>query len=346
MGKFPIWAHSIGIPNRSNLQRVMRELVACKVIFFVPDPEQPGKGMLTWNIKFAEWLPYDKRPRERAALLMLEQGNLLTFDSSKARKTGRKRKTQVSPPAVALRNISKVAYLNVSKGGCFEGLETSGAAQTIIKDFVNKENVNKEDANASLVAALPSAQVAQQVVEVPSVTLPDSPSQSQSSKVTQATFGELAPTARSVKRKGGKHGTKKPALSPEVTERLAQEKAAFAARLEELTTIWLAHPRTVKPEQMGETERRSFYSGMNKLAHSSVTPVELPKLLTTVAGWAKGTFIPDPYVLEGRLGKLRLEAKQGGTANGVTGTTPQGVHSDGQSYNRFAVKLKRRQAHA
>jgi hypothetical protein len=59
---------------------------------------------------------------------------------------------------------------------------------------------------------------------------------------------------------------------------------------------------------MSETERRRFYSGIAKLAHSSLTLSELPALLDAQARWSRGTYTPDPHTLEASLGTLRREA--------------------------------------
>lgn len=59
---------------------------------------------------------------------------------------------------------------------------------------------------------------------------------------------------------------------------------------------------------MSETERRRFYSGIAKLAQSSLTLEELPALLDAQARWSRGTYTPDPHTLEASLGTLRREA--------------------------------------
>jgi hypothetical protein len=357
------WAEAFH-ENRSNLKRIISDLEAGNIIWFLPDPEHPGSGRIGWNVQVAEWTPRPKRStripatRGQPSLGIQQQANVVilpTAPNAPSKQAGlviqQRQESGVlsySPPDSAL------APCKITKHDCSEEVASGGAetgltqiASARVKKEYGEKKIRKEPVTlvtgASLMAS-PSTQVASHSVEVTEVILP--PSQGVlflANESNGAAIKKPAPTADPVKQNGGKVRGKKPALSPVEAERLAQEQAAFAARLAELTTIWLAHPRTVKPEQMGDSERRSFYSGMNKLAYSSLTPAELPKLLTTMAGWSKGTFIPDPYVLEGKLGKLRLEAKQGGTANGTTEPVAAQPSVDpARSYSRFALQLPRR----
>ena len=50
-----------------------------------------------------------------------------------------------------------------------------------------------------------------------------------------------------------------------------------------LIAAWLAHPTTVPEAEMSQTERRRFYSGIAKLARSSLSLEELPTLLDAQA---------------------------------------------------------------
>ena len=80
---------------------------------------------------------------------------------------------------------------------------------------------------------------------------------------------------------------------------------------------------------MSATERSRFYSGIAKLAQSSLTLEELTTLLDAQARWSRGTYTPDPHTMEASLGKLRREAaawKQPGAAP-QKGTTHVGRHA-------------------
>jgi hypothetical protein len=108
-----------------------------------------------------------------------------------------------------------------------------------------------------------------------------------------------------------------------------EARAALEARTAALVSAWLAHPATVQPGQMSETERRRFYSGIAKLARSSLTLEEVPALLDAQARWSRGTYTPDPHTLEASLGTLRREAATW-TQPGNTrqkGTTHVGRHT-------------------
>lgn len=87
-----------------------------------------------------------------------------------------------------------------------------------------------------------------------------------------------------------------------------EAQAALSACKAALVAAWFAHPATVQESQMSETERRRFYSGIAKLAHSSLTLEELPTLLDAQARWSRGTYTPDPHTMEASLGTLRREA--------------------------------------
>jgi hypothetical protein len=78
---------------------------------------------------------------------------------------------------------------------------------------------------------------------------------------------------------------------------------------------------------MSETERRRFYSGIAKLAHSSLTPEELPALLDAQARWSRGTYTPDPHTMEASLGTLRREAA---TLSKQEAASQKGAHHDGR----------------
>jgi hypothetical protein len=86
-----------------------------------------------------------------------------------------------------------------------------------------------------------------------------------------------------------------------------EAQAELDTRKAALAAAWLAHPATVPEAQMSETERRRFYSGIAKLAHSSLTLSELPALLDAQARWSRGTYTPDPHTMEASLGTLRRE---------------------------------------
>jgi hypothetical protein len=86
-----------------------------------------------------------------------------------------------------------------------------------------------------------------------------------------------------------------------------EAQAELDARKAALAAAWLAHPATVPEAQMSETERRRFYSGIAKLARSSLTLSELPALLDAQARWSRGTYTPDPHTMEASLGTLRRE---------------------------------------
>jgi hypothetical protein len=80
---------------------------------------------------------------------------------------------------------------------------------------------------------------------------------------------------------------------------------------------------------MSQTERRRFYSGIAKLAQSSLTLEELPALLDAQTRWSRGTYTPDPHTLEASLGTLRREVaswKKRGTEP-QKGTTHVGRHT-------------------
>jgi hypothetical protein len=111
-------------------------------------------------------------------------------------------------------------------------------------------------------------------------------------------------------------------------------QAALEARKVALSAAWLAHPSTVQEAEMSETERRRFYSGIAKLAHSSLAVEELPPLLSAQARWSRGTYTPDPHTMEASLGTLRREAaawkQQGATLQkGSTHVAPKGHQGTG-----------------
>lgn len=142
-----------------------------------------------------------------------------------------------------------------------------------------------------------------------------------------------APALRSATRAGSRAKRGRDPAARHAAERTAKAQTALEARRAALFAVWLAHPATVQETQMSETERRRFYSGIAKLAHSSLTPEELPALLDAQARWSRGTYTPDPHTLEASLGTLRREAaawnKQGttlqkGTTHVGPDTTPRG----------------------
>jgi hypothetical protein len=116
-----------------------------------------------------------------------------------------------------------------------------------------------------------------------------------------------APALRSVARTGKQAKRGRGASEPGAAKDKTEEQTAQEARKAALSAVWLAHQATVQPEQMSETERRRFYSGIAKLAQSSLTLEELPALLDAQARWSRGIYTPDPHTMEASLGTLRRE---------------------------------------
>ena len=63
---------------------------------------------------------------------------------------------------------------------------------------------------------------------------------------------------------------KRDSSAPNAGAETPEAQAALEARTAALVSAWLADPVTVQPEQMSETERRRFFSGLAKLARSSL----------------------------------------------------------------------------
>ena len=123
----------------------------------------------------------------------------------------------------------------------------------------------------------------------------------------------------------GKHARRRrSSAKPNAGAGTLEAQAALEAHKAALVASWLAHPATVQPEQMSQTERRRFYSGIAKLAQQFAHALEeLPALLDAQARWSRGTYTPDPHTMEASLGTLRREAaawKQSGAAS-QKGTT-------------------------
>jgi hypothetical protein len=138
-----------------------------------------------------------------------------------------------------------------------------------------------------------------------------------------------APVPRSSARTGKQAKHRRASSERTHTKPQPEAQAALETRKAALVAAWLAHPATVQESQMSETERRRFYSGIAKLAGSSLTLEELPELLNAQARWSRGTYTPDPHTLEASLGTLRREAatwnKQGNSLQ--KGTTHVGRHA-------------------
>jgi hypothetical protein len=75
------WARTLGC-DKSNLRRLRLGLEAAHIIVFESDEDGPGQGWIAWNLKFAEWQPYDGRRRrtsgqgrgrEQACVVMLHE---------------------------------------------------------------------------------------------------------------------------------------------------------------------------------------------------------------------------------------------------------------------------------
>src|SRR5262249_33906136 len=94
--------------------------------------------------------------------------------------------------------------------------------------------------------------------------------------VTPSVHPTSARAGRKAKSTRASGTSKPPKRTTEAQAALEQRKAALAA-------AWLAHPATVQPALMSETERRRFSSGIAKLAQSSLALEELPALLDAQA---------------------------------------------------------------
>ncbi len=117
------WATALGC-NRSNLLKTRAHLEESQVFTFAPD-ETPGRGKLTWNIRFEEWTYYHRRvaKRQRASLVLFPDKTELTTlaDDSENNKTELSslvgnRKTELSLLAGELQNRTKDASLESATG--------------------------------------------------------------------------------------------------------------------------------------------------------------------------------------------------------------------------------------
>lgn len=322
------WAAALGC-NRSNLLKTRDHLEESHFFTFEPGAPGSGKGELTWNINFEEWTYYHRRvaKRQQAGLVPFRvvktQLNPLDsaphYSKTELSTVGKDGVTELSLPAVAI--------CNRTKDGCFEAV-AGQAPDSAKKGNYEKKDYEEESANADALA-LPDA-----------APLPVSSRISSSSKKTprQETLfggepqkGTAATPAASPKKRAKKEPT------PEEQERLARieaEKVALEARKSAIAAVWLAHPRTVNLEQMSESERRNFYSGMTKLAKTTLTLEELPSLLDVQAGYFDGTYVPDPHKMENSLGTLRLKANRRSSANTAKGATHAGRNNHQASQRR------------
>lgn len=165
------WARELEC-DKSNLQRVLRELEACQIIFFAPDANDPGKGRIGWNIHFSEWQRYDsRRARGRFTKDLQKQSNIVilpiarqgagpaaeyTPDASDSSCSEEGLDLAISNAEAAPRKITMAAcqnepetaqnnyggLLQITMAGSSEGQESAALAGTVIK--VTEEE-KKED---------------------------------------------------------------------------------------------------------------------------------------------------------------------------------------------------------